>query len=43
MQPLPVTQLQRGQPGVEHREEDASQGEGDGQEGGFGFAESVEQ
>ena len=41
MQPLPVTQLQRGQPSVEHHDEDAGQGEGDEQEGGFGFAEAV--
>ena len=41
MQPLPLTQRQRSQPGVEHHKEDASQGEGDGEEGGFGFAEAV--
>jgi len=41
MQPLPTSQLQRGQPGVEHHEQDAGEGEGDGQEGGFGFAEAV--
>ena len=41
VQPLPTSQLQRRQPGVEHHEEDAGQGEGDGQEGGFGFVEAV--
>ena len=41
MQPLPISQPQRCQPGVEHHEEDAGQSEGDGQEGGFGFAETV--
>lgn len=35
MQPLLLTQPQRSQPGVEHHEEDAGQGEGDGKEGGF--------
>ena len=43
MQPLPVSQPQRSQPGVEHYEEDAGQSEGDGQEGGFESAEAVEQ
>ena len=42
-QPLPVSQLQRRQPGVEHHEEDAGQGEADGQEGGFESTEAVEQ
>ena len=41
VQPPPISQLQRRQPGVEHHEEDAGQGEGDGEEGGFGFAEAV--
>ena len=41
MQSLPLTQLQRGQPGVEHHEEDAGQGEGDGQQGGFEATEAV--
>jgi hypothetical protein len=41
MQPLPVTQPQRGQPGVEHHEEDACQRQGDGEQGGFELAEAV--
>ena len=41
MQPLPVAQLQRRQPSVEHHEEDASQREGDSQEGGFEPTEAV--
>lgn len=41
VQPLPVSQPQRRQPGVEHHEEDAGQGEGDGQQCGFDFAEAV--
>ena len=43
MQPLPVTQLQWSQPRVEHHEEDAGQGEGDGEQGGFEPTEAVEQ
>ena len=41
MQPLPISQPQWCQPSVEHHEEDASQREGNGQQGGFGFAEAV--
>ena len=41
MQPLPISQLQWSQPGVEHHEEDAGKGEGDGQEGGFEATEAV--
>ena len=41
MQPLPVSQPQRSKPGVEHHEEDAGKGEGDGQEGGFEATEAV--
>ena len=41
MQPLPISQPQRCQPGVEHHEEDAGQSEGDGQEGGFETTEAV--
>ena len=41
VQPLPVAQLQRSQPGVEHHEEDAGQGEGDGQEGGLQATEAM--
>jgi len=43
MQPLPISQLQRGQPGVEHHEEDASQRQGDSQQRGFEPTEAVEQ
>ena len=41
VQPLPTSQLQRGQPGVEHHEKDAGQGEGDGEQGGFESTEAV--
>lgn len=41
VQPLPASQPQRSKPGVEHHEEDASQGEGDRQEGGFEATEAV--
>ena len=41
VQPLPLTQLQRSKPRVEHHEEDASQGEGDGQKGGLQTTEAV--
>ena len=41
MQPLPLTQLHWCQPGVEHHEEDAGQGEGDGEQGGFEATEAV--
>ena len=41
MQPLPATQLQRSQPGVEHHEEDTGLGEGDCQEDGFEPTEAV--
>ncbi|MDO4661487.1 MAG: hypothetical protein Q4B27_05165, partial [Candidatus Saccharibacteria bacterium] len=39
--PLPVTQLQWSQPRVEHHEQDAGQGEGDGQQGGLKPTEAV--
>ena len=41
VQPLLISQLQRSKPGVEHHEEDASQSEGDGKEGGFEATETV--
>ena len=41
MQPLPVSQLHWCKPGVDHHEEDARQGEGDGEEGGFEATEAV--
>ena len=41
MQPLPVTQPQRGQPGVEHHEEDAGKRQGDGEQGGFEPTEAM--
>lgn len=41
MQPLPTSQLQRGQPGVEHHEEDACKRQGDGQQGGFEPTEAM--
>ena len=41
VQPLPLTQLQLSQPGIEHHEEDTDQGEGDGQQGGFEPTEAV--
>ena len=41
MQPLPTSQLQRSQPGVEHHEEDACQSEGDGEQRGFEPTEAV--
>ena len=41
MQPPPISQLQRRQPGVEHHEEDAGKGEGDSEEGGFESTEAV--
>ena len=41
MQPLPISQIQWSKPGIEHHEEDASQGEGDGKEGGLEATEAV--
>ena len=41
MQPLPVAQPQRRQPGVEHHEEDASKRQGDSQQCGFEPTEAV--
>jgi len=41
VEPLPIAQPLWCQPGVEHHEEDAGQGEGDGQEGGFEPTEAV--
>ena len=43
VQPLPISQPQRRQPGIEHHEEDAGQSEGDGKESGFESTEAVEQ
>ena len=41
VQPLPVAQLQRRQPRVEHHEEDAGQSEGDGEQSGLEPTEAV--
>ena len=41
VQPLPISQSQRSNPGVEHHEEDASQSEGDGEQRGFEPTEAV--
>ena len=41
VQPLPISQLQRSKPRVEHHEEDACQSEGDDQKGGLGFKKAV--